>query len=162
MEDKKVEIQLEIGKNITDLCEIKNDFICIKIDGILIAILDEEKSKTYIEKLKENEEKTKNELKQLMIIELDSEEKAIGIILLEKELEKIKINPIVWVKEINTVFYETACGSGSLGTAIYNYFKNKDKKIELIQPSEYSINIELKENESYIEKAIISGIVEEE
>ena len=97
-----------------------------------------------------------------MITELDSEEKAIGIMLLEKETEKIKINPIVWVKEINTVFYETACGSGSLGTAIYNYLKNKDKKIELIQPSRYSINIELKENKSYIEKAIISGIVEEE
>ena len=162
LEDKKVEIQLEISKNIADLYEIKNDFTCIKIDGILIAILDEEKSKTYIEKLKENEEKTKNELKQLMITELDSEEKAIGIILLEKKLERIKINPIVWVKEINTVFYETACGSGSLGTAIYNYLNSKDKKIELIQPSGYSINIELKENESYIEKAIISGIVEEE
>ena len=162
LNDKKVEIQLDIGKNINDLYEIKNDFTCIKIDGILIAILDEEKSKTYIQKLKENEEKTKNELKQLMITELDSDEKAIGIILLEKISGKIKINPIVWVKEINTVFYETACGSGSLGTAIYNYLKNKDKKIELIQPSGYSINIELEENGKYIEKAIISGIVEEE
>lgn len=162
LNDKKVEIQLDIGKNIADLYEIKNDFTCIKIDGILIAILDEEKSKTYIQKLNENEEKTKNELKQLMIAELDSKEKAIGIILLEKELKKVKINPIVWVKEIDTVFYETACGSGSLGTAIYNYLKNKDKRIEIIQPSGYSINVELKENKNYIEKAIISGIVEEE
>jgi len=36
----------------------------------LITILDEEKSKIYIQKLKENEEKTKNELKQLMITDL--------------------------------------------------------------------------------------------
>ncbi len=35
----------DIGKSIDDLIEIKNDFICIKIDGILIAILDEEKRK---------------------------------------------------------------------------------------------------------------------
>lgn len=162
LEDKKVEIELSIDKKVSDLYEIKNDFTCIKIDGILIAILDEEKSKTYIQELKENEDKAKNKLKQLMMTELDSEEKAIGIMLLEKEIEKIKINPIVWVKEINTVFYETACGSGSLGTAIYNYLKNKDKEIEIIQPSGYSINIELKENDNYIEKAIIRGIVEEE
>ncbi len=162
LNDKKVEIQLEIDKNIYDLFEIRNDFTCIKIDGILIAILDEEKSKTYIQQLKKNEEKTKNELKKLMITELDSEEKAIGIMLLEKESDKIKINPIVWVKEINTVFYETACGSGSLGIAIYNYLKNKNKTIEIIQPSGYSINIELEENKNYIKKAIINGIVEEE
>lgn len=162
LSNNKVEVRLDIGKHIDDLIEIQNDFTCIKIDGILIAILDEEKSKKYIQKLKENEEIAKNELKQLMIAKIDSEEKAIGIMLLEKELGKIKINPIVWVKEIDTVFYETACGSGSLGTAIYNYLKNKDKKIELIQPSGYSINIELEGNENYIEKAIVAGIVEEE
>ena len=162
LNDNKVEIKLDIGKNIDDLIEIKNDFTCIKIDGILIAVLDEEKSKKYIQKLRENEEKTKNELKELMITKLKCKEKAIGIMLLEKEIGKIKINPIVWVKEIDTVFYETACGSGSLGTAIYNYLKNKDKKIELVQPSGYSINIELEGNNNYIENAIISGIVEEE
>jgi diaminopimelate epimerase len=97
-----------------------------------------------------------------MITEMDSKEKTIGIMLLEKESGKMKINPIVWVKEIDTVFYETACGNGSLGTAIYNYLKNKDKKIELIQPSGYSINIELEGNNNYIENAIISGIVGEE
>lgn len=162
LNDNKVEVKLDIGKNIDDLIEIKNDFTCIKIDGILIAVLDEEKSKKYIQKLRENEEKTKNELKELMITKLKCKEKAIGIMLLEKEIGKIKINPIVWVKEIDTVFYETACGSGSLGTAIYNYLKNKDKKIELVQPSGYSINIELEGNNNYIENAIISGIVEEE
>lgn len=162
LNDNKVEVILDIEKNINDLIEIKNDFICIKIDGILIAILDEEKSKRYIQKLRKNEEIAKNELKQLMITEIGSKEKAIGIMLLEKKFGKIKINPIVWVKEINTVFYETACGSGSLGIAIYNYLKSKDKKIELIQPSGYSINIELEGNENYIEKAIISGLVEEE
>ena len=162
LNDNKVEVKLDIGKNIEDLIETKNDFTCVKIDGILIAILDEEKSKKYIQKLRENEETTKNELKQLMITEIASEEKAIGIMLLEKESGKIKINPIVWVKEIDTIFYETACGSGSLGIAIYNYLKNKDKKIELIQPSGYSINIELEGNKNYIKNAIISGIIEEE
>lgn len=161
LNDNIVEIKLDICKNIDDLIEVKNDFTCVKIDGILIAVLDEEKSKKYIQKLRENEKIAKNEIKQLMIKEIDSEEKAIGIMLLENVSNKIKINPIVWVKEIDTVFYETACGSGSLGTAIYNYFKNKEKKIELIQPSGYCINIELDTKEKYIEHALVSGIVEE-
>lgn len=96
-----------------------------------------------------------------MIKEIQTEEKAIGIMLLEKVSNKIKINPVVWVKDIDTIFYETACGSGSLGTAIYNYFKNKEEKIELIQPSGYCINIELDAKEQYIENAIVTGIVEE-
>lgn len=161
LNDNKVEIRLDICKNINDLIDIKNNFTCVKLDGILIATLDEEKSKKYIYKLRENEEIAKNEIKQLMIKEIETEEKAIGMIFLEKVSDKIKINPVVWVKDIDTVFYETACGSGSLGTAIYNYYKNKEEKIELTQPSGYSINIELDTKDQYIESAIVSGIVEE-
>ncbi len=162
LKDKRVEIKLNIHKKISDLIEIKNDFTCIKMDGILIAVLDEEKSKKYIKKLKENEKNTKNELKQLMIDKIKSDEKAIGIMLLEKVSQKIKVNPIVWVKEINTIFYETACGSGSIGTAIFNYLKNNEEEIELVQPSGYSIYVELETKEEYIENAIIRGIVIEE
>ena len=97
-----------------------------------------------------------------MITQIKSKEKAIGIILLERALEKIKINPIVWVKDIDTVFYETACGSGSLGTAIYNYLKTEEKKITLLQPSGYCIDIELDIKEKCIKNAIVKGIVREE
>lgn len=161
LNNNNVEIRLDIYKNISDLIEVKNNITYVKIDGILIVVFDEEKSKDYITKLRENEEIAKNEIKQLMIKEIQTEEKAIGIMLLEKVSSKIKINPVVWVKDIDTVFYETACGSGSLGTAIYNYYKNKDEKLELIQPSGYSINIDLDVKAQYIESASISGIVEE-
>lgn len=162
LSENKVELKLDICKNIAELIEVKKGIIYVKLDGILIAIFDEEKSKKYIRKLKENEEKTKNEIKQLMIKEIKTEDKAIGIMLLEKNPDKIKINPVVWVKDIDTVFYESACGSGSLGMAIYNFFKNKEEKIEIFQPSGYCINIELSTKENYIENAIISGVIEEE
>ena len=96
-----------------------------------------------------------------MIDEINTEEKAIGIMFLEKIEDKLKINPVVWVKDIDTVFYETACGSGSLGTSIYNCYKNKVNNATIIQPSGNSINIKLNIKENYIENAIISGIVEE-
>lgn len=162
LSNNKVEIKLDILKNIEDLIEEKKDFIYVKIDGILIVIFDEEKSKRYIKKLIENEEQAKKEIKEFMTKNIQTTEKAIGIIFLEKISGMIKINPVVWVKDIDTIFYEMACGSGSLGTAIYNYYKNKEEKLELIQPSGYTINIDLDVKAKYIESASISGIVEEE
>lgn len=161
LSNNTVEIKLDILKNVNDLIEVKNGFTYVKIDGILIVILNEDQSKKYIKSLKENEELAKKEMKKFMIKNIKVTEKAIGIMLLEKVSDKIKINPIVWVKDIDTVFYETACGSGSLAVAIYNYYIRKKKKLELIQPSGYSFNIELETKEQYIKRAIISGIVEE-
>ena len=162
LENNKVKIQLDINKNLEQLIEEKNDVVYVKIDGILIVVFNEEKSKKYIKELKEDEEIAKMKIKKLMDNNIKTDEKAIGIMFLERVKDKIKINPVVWVKDIDTVFYETACGSGSLGTAIYNYLKSKEAKTEIIQPSGYSMNIELKVKNKYIETAYISGIVEEE
>lgn len=161
LNNNKVEMRLDICKKIEDLIEVKNVFTYVKIDGILLVIFDEEKSKEYIRRLKENENLAKKEMKEFMIKNIQTTEKAIGIMLVERVLDKIKINPVVWVKDIDTVFYETACGSGSLGIAIYNYYINKEEKIELIQPSGYSISIQLDTKGQYIKRVIISGVVEE-
>ena len=161
LNDNKVEIKLDISKNIDELIEVQNNFTLVKIDGILIVIFDEEKSKEYIRKLKGNEELAKKELKEFMSKSIQTDEKAIGIMLLEKVSDKIKINPVVWVKDIDTVFYETACGSGSLATAIYNYYNCKEEMLELIQPSGYTVSIVLNTKKQYIEDANITGIVEE-
>lgn len=159
-ENKEVYINMPINNKITDIIEIKEKFSFIKLDGILIAIMDEKNSKEYIRKLKRDEEKTKLELKEIMK-KINTTEKAIGIILLEKQDEKIKINPIIWVKTIDTLYYETACGSGSLATAIYKYYMDETKKSEIIQPSGYSIKIEINQNKKYIKNVIISGKVME-
>lgn len=161
LNDNKVEIKLDISKNIDELIEVQNNFTLVKIDGILIVIFDEEKSKEYIRKIKDNEDLAKKELKKFMSKSIQTNKKAIGIMLLEKVSDKIKINPVVWVKDIDTVFYETVCGSGSLATAIYNYYNCKEEMLELIQPSGYTVSIVLNTKKQYIEDAIITGIVEE-
>lgn len=157
--NKTVEIKLDIGKELKDLVEIKYDFICVKLEGIIIAILNEEKSKKYICELKKDDEHAKQQIKQIMK-QLDFKEKAIGVILLENNNKQIKINPIVWVKKIDTLYYETACGSGSLGTAIYNFIKNNQEKNKFMQPSGYVIAVDIIGNKKYINKAIIKGKVE--
>lgn len=43
---------------------------------------------------------------------------AVGVIWY-KHLEKsVSINPVVWVKKIDTLYYESACGSGSIAAAL--------------------------------------------
>ena len=93
--------------------------------------------------------------------EIVKAEKAIGVMLIEKVENELRIHPIVWVKEIDTVFYETACGSGSLGTAIYQYFVKNATRSIIKQPSGYEIEIELITKGDFIENAIVSGIVKE-
>lgn len=92
----------------------------------------------------------------------DTTKNAVGIILLEKNRENIKIYPIIWVKTIDTLFYETACGSGSLAVAIYKNSVQNITNFEIIQPSGYSINVSLNVYLDYIKEAVVSGEIIEE
>lgn len=160
--EKEVYVNMQINKKMSDIIEKNSKLNFVKLDGILLAIIDEENSKEYIEELKKDEEKAKSKLKEIMQT-FETYEKALGIILLEKEKSKTKINPIIWVKTIDTLYYETACGSGSLATAIYKNYIEGIENLEIMQPSGYSININLNKKQEYIENAIITGkVIEEE
>lgn len=160
-ESGEVYANIEIDKESKDILEKSENFNFVKLDGILHAVIDEEHSIQYIKKLKENEAQTKEELKEVMK-EFKTEEKAVGIILLEEYNREIKINPIIWVKPVDTLYYETACGSGSLATAIYKNIENGETKFKILQPSGYYIKIELKKEEQYIKSATVFGKVFEE
>lgn len=54
---------------------------------------------------------------------------AVGVVWVKKEGTGISINPIVWVRSIDTFFYETSCGSGSIAVAKVTGINN------IIQPS---------------------------
>lgn len=132
----------------------------VKLDGIRLAVVAGKEAKEQIRKLKEEEEKAKNELKEIMK-EFDTDENAVGMILLEEENGKTKINPVIWVKTIDTIYYETACGSGSLATAIYKNKVEGSENSEIVQPSGYSIYIRLKKQSDTIQKAVVMGKVME-
>ena len=155
---KDVYVNMKINKKIDSIIDIKEIFNLVKLDGILLAVVNENDSVNLIKNIRKNENKSKSELKELMK-NFDTEEKAVGIILLEKENEKTKINPIIWVKTVDTLYYETACGSGSLATAIYKRYAEGIENIDVMQPSGYSININLKMQNDYIKEAVVLGKV---
>jgi len=45
------------------------------------------------------------------------EREAVGVVWTKKNNEEAKIDPVVWVKEVNSFFYESSCGSGSIAVA---------------------------------------------
>ena len=160
-QERKVFANMQINKTMNELIEKKDNFNLIKLDGILQAVLDEENSKPYIKALKENQEITKLQLKDIMKT-FDTTENAVGIILLEKEGSKLKIYPVIWVKTIDTLYYQTACGSGSLATAIYKNSIDSTDNLEVVQPSGYSINVQLNKENDFVKDAIILGEVIED
>lgn len=116
----------------------------VNLSGITIVLLDYEKNINLKEKAVQ------------LIEELELQEKeAVGIIFKEKN---DKIIPVVWVKAINTLFEENACGSGSIAYALAESAQNNKRKFDIIQPSGEKLTVEITTKG----KVILSGKIIEE
>lgn len=153
-EDEKAwsEIPLYDGKKF--IKEIDNEIYEITMNGIKYIILEKNLSKEFLKDKKNIKSNAMDILKKYKV--KDSE--AIGIIFQEESESKIKIHPVVWVKTINTIFYETACGSGTTAVAILEAIKNNQSQyIDIVQPSNQIISAKITLNRGVIEKAFILG-----
>lgn len=159
IENGKVSAILKINQEVDNIYQKNSQYYFIKLDGIDLIVYLAQNSIEKLKLLKENEELAKIKLKEEMK-QINSNQEAIGIILLERQNEILKINPVIWVKSIDTVYYETACGSGSLATAIVNYLETGKFFLKILQPSGYFIDVNLKINNKQIKEAKISGVVE--
>lgn len=87
---------------------------------------------------------------------------ASGVIFTTQQGNKWKIDPVVYVRDIDTLFYETACGSGT--TALGQILALKEGKsitdIPIIQPSGQIIKISVSLGNTGFCFAQISGPIE--
>lgn len=67
------------------------------------------------------------------------ERPAVGVIWQDLRDGNVAIHPVVWVREINSFFYETSCGSGTLATII----AHNVPELNIFQPSGQPILAEL-------------------
>lgn len=58
---------------------------------------------------------------------------AVGVVWTEDVGNAIAIHPVVWVRDADTFFYETSCGSGSIAAAVA--YLPADGTMEVIQPT---------------------------
>ena len=138
------------------IMQIEKDVYIVKMIGIVMVVFRNFQDNKYL--------KSKEKLKELgkdLIgkYQLESNQ-AVGVMFCERNKESIKINPVVWVKNIDTLFYETACGSGSTAVGIVEaYLQNKNQRIKILQPSGLFIEVNIDYNDEKILKAAISGNV---
>lgn len=154
-EDNNVWCEIPINnKNL--ISKISNDIYIIDLNDINFIVMSQNYSKEYLID-KSNIKKTS--MSYINKYNL-TDKKAVGVIYLEDIGNDIKIHPIVWVKSIDTCFYETACGSGSIAVCIVlSYIKKDSLTIKLIQPSNKIINASIENNDNIFSNAKISGEV---
>lgn len=73
---------------------------------------------------------------------------AVGVLWIQKNGKSVNLNPVVWVKSIDTFFYETACGSGSIAVVKATGVK------EVTQPSGQVINATITKDSVVLESAM--------
>lgn len=61
----------------------------------------------------------------------------VGVVWFQQNRNTVTIHPVVWVKDVDTFYYETSCGSGSIATA---YVTGLDS---IIQPTGQSIEVSI-------------------
>ena len=100
-------------------------------------------------------------LKLLQQLGLDKSVAASGVMFLTPTESGVSIRPVVLVRDIKTLFYETACGSGTTAVGLLEALK-KSGSIELpvTQPTGIPIYIKVSFDGSKFEQAVISGPIE--
>lgn len=76
---------------------------------------------------------------------------AIGVLWLNKTENGMKMDPVVWVKSIDTFFYETSCGSGSIAAAMAT------NETEIIQTTGQPIHVEILDD-----GVLLTSVIKEE
>ena len=149
------EIPLYHGADV--ITEKEPGIFIVKMNGMITVVMQYEIAKKYLV--------NKDNLKAMGMnfihkYHLEYSE-AVGVMFCENVEGVIKINPVVWVKEINTLFYETACGSGTTATCMVEaYLKKQSVKIDILQPSGMIITADIIYDEGSFKKATILGNVE--
>lgn len=70
---------------------------------------------------------------------------AVGVVWFERTGDAIEMHPVVWVKAINTFFYESSCGSGTIAVGRVTGIPS------IIQPSGHPISAEITEDAVILE-----------
>jgi histidine racemase len=89
----------------------------------------------------------------------DIDAPAIGVIWYRRTEQGVFMNPVVYVRSINTLFYETSCGSGATALAV-RLLNSQERRMEIIPPSRVPLLVELTFDQfRQVSSAYLSGKV---
>lgn len=134
----------------------------VELEGISFVVLEEGSSK--FEKLKQM--KTL-ETKKSYVIDIIKEYNfdnrlASGVLSLERSNNKFFMDPYVYVRDTETLYYETACGSGTTAIGLLEAQRNGKsiEDYEIYQPSGKPIKVSVEYTNGLFSYAHINGTVD--
>lgn len=145
--------QIPIFKTLNSVRKISKKLTLVKIRGIYHLIVNKP-SKSSPKTLK----KLGKELLRQQNLLLT--QPAAGVMFVDKNSKGgIKIEPIVWVRDIQTLFYETACASGTAAIGLWAIEQSRrdEIKINVLQPSKQFIEVVVKRDRNKFISAKIEG-----
>nr|MDD3719859.1 GNAT family N-acetyltransferase [Candidatus Gracilibacteria bacterium] len=161
-ENLEVWTEMPIFSDINKITQIgKNEYL-VEMEGIvhLIKYLE---SKIYLDGGIEKESEVKQN--SLNLINRNGLDKypAAGVIYVSKIGNKLQIQPFVFVRDLDQIFAETACGSGSTALGLVEALKLRSSitDLEVLQPSGDIIKVtaDYNNNENIFNGASIKGKV---
>ena len=153
--DAWCEIPLYFGDDV--IVELETGIHKVKMNGMTTLVIRDDVAAEY---LADRDNIKEHGMHFIHHYHLDECE-AVGVMFLEKVDSALKINPVVWVRAIDTLFYETACGSGTTATVmVESYLSRESKSMDILQPSGHKITAQIEYDEGKILNARISGVVE--
>lgn len=126
------------------------EIFMINLPGISHIFLDMDKFKFDEKNCKKD---AKEIIKKLNLINIP----AIGVIWFKKN----QIHPVVYVKDIDSLFYENSCGSGSMAFGLYQTFLKKNNglfKFDVIQKNNEIVEVNVELENKIINSLKLSGI----
>jgi diaminopimelate epimerase len=150
------EVEMPLEAKITKAFFESRPVCIVKMDGITHVLLNTDDFQFPEDSYREFSEKIRAEFQ---LTELD----AVGVIWWTANTESnFEIKPVVWVKNTDSLYYETACGSGTAALAIALAEQSK-KSISILvkQPSNKTISANiLCDSRGVIQSVAIGGIVD--
>ena len=88
---------------------------------------------------------------------------ASGIMIADKNSDgKYRLEPFVYVRDVETLFYETGCGSGStsIGLLIAKQSGKSISNLKITQPSGMDLIVSVDRDEKLFKSASVDGPIE--
>lgn len=144
--------QMPILASLDSIQRYTTDIYLVKLLGIthLIVTKSESMSESAIK------QKGKQLLKDTHLLYT---EPAAGVMFLSKDYGQFSIKPVVWVRDIKTLFLETACASGTAAVGLWQSWmtQSPETSLSVRQPSNEFISITVSRNRTSFVNAIING-----
>lgn len=124
----------------------------VEMEGITHVVIETGVEQTPVEQLKAKA------FALLTQLELTTSAPAAGVMFVNGNGDERQLSPVVFVRDINTLFYETACGSGTTAVGLLEaYRQKKSVSLSLTQPSGMHITVTVEFDGKEFTNAVISG-----